>query len=54
MSEISRLSLSAASQSGFSALQTLSLTVIGWSSSSVIPKVTVAAPCFSLIEALVG
>jgi hypothetical protein len=29
MSDISRLSLSAASQSGFSALQTLSLTVIG-------------------------
>jgi hypothetical protein len=54
MSDISRLSLSAASQSGFSALRTLSLTVIGWPSSSVIPKVTVAAPCFSLIEALVG
>ena len=35
MSDISRLSLSAASQSGFSALRTLSLTVIGWASSSV-------------------
>jgi hypothetical protein len=32
MSDISRLSLSAASQSGFSALRTLSLTVIGWPS----------------------
>jgi hypothetical protein len=35
MSDISRVSLSAASHSGFSALRTLSLTVIGWASSSV-------------------
>jgi hypothetical protein len=54
MSDISRLGFSAASQSEFSALRTLSLTVIGWPCSSIIPKVAVAAPRYSLIEALVG
>jgi len=53
MPDISRLSLSAASQSGFSALRTeLDRDRLGVRVGH--PKVTVAAPRYSLIEALVG